>query len=766
MIFKTLVECILKKIRDPDNHLAFQALQSVTREIEHDLTQAFMLSRPLVDRYSTLFWKSRSYLDFLINIAQLPSPNNYFARSLNPETLSVNRCDVTDFENDFSSYTHKNNLEENETLLKKPSDLDTQLQMCKRNLNNCTEEKDYLNTQIKLLKTNRNDEHVSRNDCPSDCAAKTCLEACNQELEKCRIIMNKNNTKISELQETLNNKNSLLSNVQEKYNKLKTNWETCMVNFETCNQVCQKVIDQNDILWKQMEAVACMYDRLQLKLQATEAEWLKEFFKVLKQNENLEHMNVELKTSLQKHQNTFKHLQDDYTKVTITECNECDFFNPHTPSSNPTESKFVCWKEDNASLETENATDCDNKIETDDKIISDLMQLTPDMDLGNSPNKWKWKKKFIERYNSLAQCAKSLLGTKPIKNLPNLLYTLQTQAGNDPELNWLYLYIEKLKENNIELLNIKEEKLYNVLYEQCEKLASYFNIVLNIDSFYNDILNSEKMTNCITLTSLYDPLKNYFTLSNVNMFLIIQKIDMVFRQLTSPHSIFVSNVDDYKSNFEAHVNVYWNAVKQDITKWENDYNEWLKQLHLNATTERQGFITAIQKQRNDEWYTLYNQWLHELELEGTPREQFLEKLKTYKTREKRILNTPSDSFEVSHEKKMKLHENWSETEIQNLFSALYREYFTLKWNILKKMSPIDTELKNKLNQKLQLLEQIDLSIRDSFAIKIYMQYVKLDLAALVQKVELFTEITSRDNLLEISMNQTEKYIEYLYEGKN
>lgn len=73
MFFKSLVECLIKKHRNSNDALSVNAFNALAREMEKDLLQAYCLGRPLVEEHPILFWRSNSFLDFLIKLSKLPS---------------------------------------------------------------------------------------------------------------------------------------------------------------------------------------------------------------------------------------------------------------------------------------------------------------------------------------------------------------------------------------------------------------------------------------------------------------------------------------------------------------------------------------------------------------------------------------------------------------------------------------------------------------------------------------------------------------------
>ncbi|GFQ78710.1 uncharacterized protein TNCT_350341 [Trichonephila clavata] len=74
MVLKALVDAILQSQRDPYNLLHVQLVQTLKKDISHDVTEAFTASQRLVDQYPELYRNSSSFLDFLFKLCHVPSP--------------------------------------------------------------------------------------------------------------------------------------------------------------------------------------------------------------------------------------------------------------------------------------------------------------------------------------------------------------------------------------------------------------------------------------------------------------------------------------------------------------------------------------------------------------------------------------------------------------------------------------------------------------------------------------------------------------------
>lgn len=77
MVFKALVEAINKFQRNPDDSLAQNTVNTLSRELKKDLIHAYDLSLPLISKNVNLFFESKSFLDFLLKVNQLPTAIDY-----------------------------------------------------------------------------------------------------------------------------------------------------------------------------------------------------------------------------------------------------------------------------------------------------------------------------------------------------------------------------------------------------------------------------------------------------------------------------------------------------------------------------------------------------------------------------------------------------------------------------------------------------------------------------------------------------------------
>lgn len=137
MVFKALVEAIIKSKRNPDDSLALNTVNTLNRELRNDLIQAYDLSQPLIDKNVSLFFESNSFLDFLLKLNHLPTALDY---KTNEDAQSG---DSSGLENRLRvCQESKRNL--NDEL----NDLKQKYQKSKRALDECNEEKNSLKNQL------------------------------------------------------------------------------------------------------------------------------------------------------------------------------------------------------------------------------------------------------------------------------------------------------------------------------------------------------------------------------------------------------------------------------------------------------------------------------------------------------------------------------------------------------------------------------------------------------------------------------------------
>lgn len=413
-------------------------------------------------------------------------------------------------------------------------------------------------------------------------------------------------------------------------------------------------------------------------------------------------------------------------------------------------------------------------------FLNDFMLLTPDITM---KSKYEWKELFTERYKKLLECANSLIEPEEsIDKLPSIMKEIKTLIPKcTNKTNWLYVYIKKLADEK-KCMNMEVEETpcssdertsdkYLQLKTQCLKLATYFGITLQDDTFYQDVMKSEVIRVNLDSKNL-EYLKAYFNVNCPDIFTIVESIENVFTsynpqgntqtECENPHKI-----KEYMNTFANHVNFHY-TNSEDVA-----YKNLLHFLNLEQTTPKHLFMDIFKNRIEHEWTEHYNRWLTELNLrKETTKDEFLNHLialcKTQKNeKSKRSASTvSSDTFEKSCEKKMKLAENWSYIEIGNLVYALYKELFVLKWNYLKNDLPTKEDILNKCNAKLRILEKLSSkkyqTFRENELLKMYTQYVKIDLAFHSGKTNYFTDISSSiSELLKECMDETHRYIESL-----
>lgn len=922
MIFKTLVECLLKQIRDPENSIALNALQTLTREMKQDLTQAFLLSQPLVERHSLLFWESRSFLDFLIKLQKLPSHVEFFPKP--PCQRKEGRCDPG---LDPSERVLKQQLEEIQEQLRQclqeKKHLQDQLTQLQQNiesgqtaLQRCQAKNETLHTQMNKLKQTH-ETHMQQKSAElktviaqldltrdrwQECEEK--FRGCLEKVDKledysrdlfkiCEKLLAANeeyskalNTYASE-EATLSHHKRELLNYIEFLQQHKTQLEVAneelqraleetfgppdsTVTIRECNSVEMAPLNDPertrltwnpeqvvDDLKQQLEDCQQQKRDLENRLDACRAEKKELENKLTKLSENacseedgsavpyaedsqpynvpqilhilkqhypspdMEHALSNDLTKLQILKDQMRRLKDEADRVNVEPHEFADVVlnvhaqiperektwhriaeEFHLPKNLETlyleiskrlkehrlanelhqyfATEFGEWAsripyeiEKLKNFITTNydqvqSTDLDwlgkgilliektrHDFTANDTIINTLMQLTPDVP--SDSNKCAWKETLMNRYTLLSEHAKSLLGEQPIETLPTIMHTLKERASlftHEPD--WLLRYIHQLEEKCTLPTELKcKTRRSHTPYEtdsflrECEKLAQYFKVGFRQDTFYNDIVSSKSMKlyveNNMAFTNLKTHLAHYFT-TCTNVLDIPTYVEEIFQNLLMQHGIASCTLTLENVTFEKHVNFHLKtAVDYTSNKCDLDRKQQLED-QMNS------------------WVGLYQQWLAELNLSAcTPKEDFLQLLKTYKTKVKR--STECESLDVTSEKKMKFDYNFTETQIHNLFLALYKEYFTLKWNHLNQILPTDTELVDKLKQKLQILEKMTPHSRTNILLQIYLEYIKLDLAVGTQKMSAFSEITNVDTMLERSMKETEESLSKMMTDK-
>lgn len=150
-------------MEDPDNSLAFNAMNTLKRDIKNDLIEAYSLSEPLVRKYNNAFWASNSFLDFLIQISNLPDYR------MNCSKLPVNRSEqMTDLNNcrkelerckEESEHVKQqmtDSLKKLKNYEKDYNGLSEELERIKKRLNKCVDENADLSKKLQQQKDHAN----------------------------------------------------------------------------------------------------------------------------------------------------------------------------------------------------------------------------------------------------------------------------------------------------------------------------------------------------------------------------------------------------------------------------------------------------------------------------------------------------------------------------------------------------------------------------------------------------------------------------------
>lgn len=386
----------------------------------------------------------------------------------------------------------------------------------------------------------------------------------------------------------------------------------------------------------------------------------------------------------------------------------------------------------------------------DEILIKEMIQLEPD--LSSIPIRAKWKKKFVKRHALLRDAAESL--GDPLDELTKVIHSFKTQLedkGLTDDPGWLLRYIRVLESGSTRGGEGSSEE-EGTLEADCKKFARNLNIQFNRDTFYDDLIKSDAyqvLADCNEILPLWRDMKAYFKLPSTKLLRL--HVEDIFQKLASEHSLPLPQPEKksfHLLTFEEHLRRYLIAAV--------DYIGWSSNL---SSPKR--LMACGSGQQEDAWLPFYVQWLSHFNLDAdTPREAFLEKLRERGlsgSGEKRSSSAMAPGAMASgSEKKMKVDEKWSSFEIQNVFVALYKEYFTLKWRQLSKLlPPSSSELVQSIERKLRLLQRLkSKESRENVLLEIYKQYVEYDLALITSKPEMFTEITSIDILLQGSMTYT------------
>lgn len=312
-----------------------------------------------------------------------------------------------------------------------------------------------------------------------------------------------------------------------------------------------------------------------------------------------------------------------------------------------------------------------------------------------------------------------------VKELTQLTPEIECANVWDWKVNFVKKYNALLSHAPSKSSRAKPYDKSEKLVKDCEKLAKKFKFQLNKESFYNDVLDAVRRVE--------SDLKTYLGMDDTTAFRA--RVEEIFQNAAAQYDM--PRPTDPGATLEEHVTRYFAAVH---SRWR------VEKVDKADMTEEEG------------WTPLYHQWLQYFRLdEGTPKETFLEKLRESGGGGKR---TSGEAFDVSGEKKIKLGENWSLIEIQNLIAALYRELFTLKWQYLNKVvPPTSAELTQNLARKLSFLERIKTKkTRENVLLQAYGDYVKFDLGLWTSKPEMFDAITSVNSILSESMKYTLEHL--------
>lgn len=348
-----------------------------------------------------------------------------------------------------------------------------------------------------------------------------------------------------------------------------------------------------------------------------------------------------------------------------------------------------------------------------------------------------------------------------IRDALNFISQLRSKYPYDDNFeNWKIIMLNNLelsqddvsesKNSKSTLMRKTANKRHLVLEKQCKSLLRNFYVLkrFNYKTFETDMMKSDFVTKCNENFNLSRHLEAYFDIKNVTFSDIFSKIDTSFSTLNTKLNIPIPNKSSFidKITFENHFHAYYTEIMKYVETLQNDL------LQFN---------------------NFYRDWSKKLKQESSSKQQFLEYLmNVLKNKQKRAFVDRND--EEGFEKKCRLSESWSVTEIQTLFYMLYKAYFKLKFNELENRIPNIEEIRQEIIRKLEILEKITSNyrsdkihnIRENELLNTFEEYVYYDLEKIVgEKKRLSHEELSKDQLLDQCMAKTKKYLEMLFEKK-
>ena len=365
------------------------------------------------------------------------------------------------------------------------------------------------------------------------------------------------------------------------------------------------------------------------------------------------------------------------------------------------------------------------------KLMSDLIKVNPEDFASTVLRLYENAPSHLNSLKQIAEAA-SISETENIvpemKKRLDFIRELYKPFQDECYEKWVQTFSSKLQRLWDKFIQVDD---WLSLYAECEKFAQYFQITLNPTTMHDELnLRIRTILKVITVADTFE-----------------RQIENFRQNLIEKEEISAQNKNQELNNL--------------LIKWKLFYDRLLEKFQFDSNLDKENFISKLStvKQEYDDYNEFYEKCLEILKIDYTSKEVFLDRLQEKMNTLKR---THSDSDE--REKKRK-SETYSLIEIQNLFDALYKEYFHMRWEHYNTACPKETVIIERLKEKLDLLEQIKVNHRLSGLLKILLQYVEMDLTVFTDEIKTFSDIVSKDDLLETTMKTTEKYLEDLMKNK-
>lgn len=722
MSFTNLVQCILKKKQNPDDHLALNALSVLEQEIKYDLTQAFQLSRSLVEGHPTLFWDSRSYFDFLMKVSKLPSLDDLSHKDLSHrkekqkhvshatrelekkneemstlqqqlercnETLNTRQKDNSDLKLKVSELSaklertqHKNTQLTNENQ-KFSREID-RLRKAIQNLNERPEPEETL-TNMRVLSVHASMD-TEQTPVEPEQLNTIALSGNSQEVQQLR-------DELDQLESTLNNRNQSIQNlhsfIYETYTEIRPLYSIVSELMKERSQAQQR--HQHD-LYSQYQALRSYFTQQIEQYHHVTTDLHNQGLALTDLSEILP-LDAEM---VDLNQETESCEMDDETEENLTETQNAIVKTAYSHYRN---------LRGNTRLDEyilQNLTDDLKRAEHFKKALpqnkSDALSMDS-IDLSEDESS-----DFLKRIVQAAgfSCTTNEAIVKEIVDSIKRWKDLETVANRDTE-----------DEQNVEQME--------------ERIQMYDRLVKNIP-----LLTSSNVSNAfiVPFETLQDTLR-YQRIEGINL----ENDDWFYHFVVS----FISTLLQFLNHLETLSPEI--AVPKKTRDWFFEFRKKFKALRDNE----------------EEWNGLYSSWLEKLRLDPcVSKNVFIYKLGVKRDASHLELD------EALCQKKVTWNDEKSQREylaIENLIYALYKHYFKLKLEMYKADWKTTLEIQEHVKLKLDLLSKLHISFdRPNQLVEICMNYVTLDLNAAIGQ-DVVSELEYKDELLEKCMKDTMTFIE-------